>query len=167
MGTALAIPNNLSLKKYLFRSIVFHVLITAAALSASYVERAHGNEWGGVGGKSSGTKVNLVAAAGIPIPRESEVTESKVVDPTKSLHKEELKPPPPEPKTDATKIPKFQKEKPLPPSPKSRILENKTVEPDNAIPGIGAGTPNLPTSYSQTPGPSASSPGVSAIGQGG
>src|SRR5438874_2014512 len=95
------------------------------------------------------------------MPREEMVTENKATDPTKSLHKEELKPPPPEPKTDATKLPKFQKEKPLPPSPKSRTLENKTREPENAIPGHG-GTPNLPTGYSQTPG--ASSPGVSAVG---
>jgi protein TonB len=167
MATALAIPNDPSLKKYLFRSIIFHVLVTAAALSGSYIERSYGNQWGGVGGKSTGTKVNLVPSAGIPMPTESVVTESRVVDPTQSLHKEEVKPKPPEPKTDATPIRKFEKEKPLPPSPKSRILENKTVEPDNAIPGRGPGTPNLPTSTSQTPGPSASSPGVAAIGQGG
>ena len=163
MSTALAIPNDLSLKKYVFRSLLFHFALSALALSASYFER-RGTTWGGVGGKVGGTKVNLVSSAGIPMPREEMVTENKAIDPTKSLHKEELKPPPPEPKTDATKLPKFQKEKPLPPSPKSRTLENKTREPENAIPGHG-GTPNLPTGYSQTPG--ASSPGVSAVGQGG
>ncbi len=163
MATALAIPNDLSLKKYFFRSVIFHVLLTAALLSGSYFERK-GELWGGVGSKSAGTKVSLVSSAGLPMPKEEMVTESKVVDPTKSLHKEELKPPPPEPKTDATKIPKFEKEKPLPPSRKSRTLENKAPEPDNAIPGHG-GNPNLPTGYSQTPG--ASSQGVAAIGQGG
>jgi periplasmic protein TonB len=164
MDTALAIPNELSLKKYMVRSIIFHVALSATLLSASYFER-HGASWGGVGGKLGGTstKVNLVRSAGIPMPREPVVTENKVVDPTKSLHKEDPKPKPPEPKTDATKIPKFDKEKPLPPSRKSRTLENKTPEADNAIPGHG-GTPNLPTGYSQTPGASS---GVQAQGQGG
>lgn len=157
-------PTDLSLKKYFFRSVIFHTLLTAALLTGSYFER-EGILWGGVGSKSSGgTKVNLVSSAGLPMPKEETVTESKVVDPTNSLHKEEPKPKPPEPKTDATPIRKFEKEKPLPPSRKSRTLENKTPEPDNAVPGHG-GSPNLPTGYSQTPGQA--SPGVSAIGQGG
>jgi|SRR5579864_446334 len=162
MATAFAIPRDLSLKRYVYRSIIFHVLLCAAVLSASYFERL-GPTWGGVGGKLGGAKVNLVSSAGIPMPKEEAVTASKAVDPTKSLHKEDLKPLPPEPKTDATKIPKFQKEKPLPPSPKSRTLENKTVEPDNAIPGKG-GNPDLPTGYSQNPGASS---GVAVQGQGG
>lgn len=165
MATALAIPNDLSLKKYFFRSAIFHVFLAATLLSGAYFER-QGESWGGVGSNQpgGGTKVNLVAPAGIPMPRESMVTESKTVDPTKSLHKEDPTPKPPEPKTDAAQIPKFQKEKPLPPSRRSRTLENRTREPDNAVPGKG-GNPNLPTGYSQTPG--ASSSGVSAVGQGG
>jgi protein TonB len=163
MTATFANPDELNLRKYFKYSVFFHIACVAAVLSASFFER-HGASWGGVGGKLGGTKVNLVSSAGIPMPRESMVTESKAVDPTKSLHKEEPpKPKPPEPKTDATKIPKFEKEKPLPPSPKSRTLENKTPEPDNAIPGHG-GTPNLPTGYSQTPGASS---GVQTIGQGG
>src|SRR5438445_11725097 len=109
------------------------------------------------------TKMIYATDAGIPIPRESVVTESKAVEPTKGLHNEDP-PKPPEPKTDSTKIPKFEKEKPLPPSRPSRTLETKAPEPHNAIPGKG-GSPNLPTGYSQTPG--ASSAGMSAIGQGG
>lgn len=164
MATALAIPRDLSLKRYFFRSIFFHALLIAAVIGAAYFDR-EGALWGGVGSKSSGgVKVNLVSPAGLPMPKEEMPTESKVVDPTNSLHKEEPKPQPPEPKTDATPIRKFEKEKPLPPSRKSRTLENKTPEPDNAIPGHG-GSPNLPTGYSQTPGQSA--PGVSAMGQGG
>lgn len=162
MATSFAIPNEVTLKKYVGRSVVFHFLLFASLFGASYLER-RGSSWGGVGGQLGGTKVNLVSTAGIPMPRESVVTESKAVDPTKSLHKEDPKPKPPEPKTDAMKIPKFEKEKPLPPSPKSRTLENKKVEEDNAIPGHG-GTPNLPTGYSQTPGPSA---GTTVQGQGG
>jgi protein TonB len=99
------------------------------------------------------------------MPHESAVTESKVADPTKTLHKEEPpKPKPPEPKTEATKIPKFEKEKPLPPSRKSRILEDKTAEQDNAIPGHNGGA-NLPTGLSPNPGPPTA--GVAVQGQGG
>lgn len=163
MATALAIPNDLRLKKYLFRSVFFHVLLIAVAVGAAYFDR-RGPGWGGVGGQLGGTKVNLVASAGIPMPNKEMVTESKAVDPTDSLHKEEPKPKPPEPKTDAEKIAPFKKERPLPPSPKSRTLENKTPSRDNDIPGQG-GNPNLPTGYSQTPGPSA--PGDKVIGQGG
>lgn len=165
MATSLAIPYNLSLKKYLFRSTVFHVLVAAAALGAAYFGRNHGNDWGGVGGKLGDAKVNLVSNAGLPMPKEEIVTPSKTVDPTESLHKEEVKPPPPppEPKTEAAKIPEFKKEKREPPSRKSRTLENKTREPDNAIPGHG-GTPDLPTGYSPTPGASS---GVAIQGQGG
>lgn len=164
MATAVAISDDLTIKKYLGRSAVLHALLFAALFSASYLERS-GTFWGGTGGQlgNTSTKVNLVSSAAIPMPRASAVTESKAVDPTNSLHKEDLKPKPPEPKSDATKIPKFEKEKPLPPSPKSRTLENRTPEPDNAVPGHG-GTPDLPTGYSSTPGPSS---GVNAQGPGG
>lgn len=163
MATAIAIPRDLSLKKYFFRSIFFHVLLIAAVIAAAYFDRP-GDRWGGVGGQLGGTKVNLVATAGIPMPKEEAVTESKAVDPTNSLHKEDPKPLPPEPKTDATKIPKFDKEKPLPPSRKTRTLEYKDPVQDNDIPGKG-GNPDLPTGYSQTPGPSGA--GDKVIGQGG
>jgi TonB family protein len=163
MTAAFANPNDLTLRNYFIYSIVFHVALTAAVLSASFFER-RGNAWGGIGGDLGGTKVNLVSAAGIPMPKEAVVTESKAVDPTKGLYKEEP-PKPPEPKTDATKIPKFEKEKPLPPSRPSRTLENKTPTPDNAVPYGKGGNPDLPTGYSQTPGEGSS--GVTVQGQGG
>src|SRR6266699_167714 len=161
MTTAVANPGDFNLRSYLFYSVVFHALFTVAVLSASFFER-RGNAWGGVGGNLGGTKVSLVSA-GIPMPKESVVTESKAVDPTKGLHKEEP-PKPPEPKTDAEKIPKFEKEKPLPPSKKSRTFESKTPTPDNAVPYGKGGNPALPTGYSQTPGGSS---GVAVSGQGG
>ena len=163
MATALAIPRDLSLKRYVFRSVFFHVLLVAAAVGAAYFDH-RGPGWGGVGGQLGGTKVNLVATAGIPMPKPEAVTESKAVDPTDSLHKEDPKPKPPEPKTDATPIQKFEKEKPLPPSRKTRTLAYKDPVQDNDIPGQG-GNPNLPTGYSQTPGPSGA--GDKVIGQGG
>jgi len=162
MNTAVANPDDLNLRSYLTYSVVFHALLIVAVLSASFLER-RGNTWGGVGGNLGGTKVNLVSTAGIPMPKESVVTESKAVDPTKGLHKEEP-PKPPEPKTDATKIPKFTKEKPLPPTRQSRTLENKTPVHDNDINYGKGGNPNLPTGYSQNPGESS---GVATIGQGG
>ena len=163
MATALAIPRDLSLKRYFFRSIFFHILLIAAVVGAAYFDR-HGAGWGGVGGQLGGVKVNLISNAGVPMPPKEMVTESKTVDPTDSLHKEDPKPKPPEPKTDATKIPKFDKEKPLPPSRKTRTLENKTPTQENDIPGQG-GNPNIPTGYSPTPGPAAT--GDKVIGQGG
>jgi periplasmic protein TonB len=161
MSYAVANPDDLNLRGYVVYSIVFHALLTVAVLSASFLER-RGNEWGGPGGKLGGTKVNLVSTAGIPMPRESVVTESKAVDPTKGLHKEE--PPKPEPKTDAEKIPKFTKEKRLPPTRQSKTLENKTPVHDNDINYGKQGNPDLPTGYSQIPGASS---GVNTIGQGG
>lgn len=161
MTTAVANPDSLKLRGYLFYSVTLHALLTIVVLGASLFER-QGDTWGGSGGNLGGTKVSLVPAAGITLPKETAVTESKAVDPTKGLHKEE--PPKPEPKTDATKIPKFTKEKPLPPSPKSRTLENKTPVHDNDINYGKGGNPDIPTGPSQTPGGSS---GVSTIGQGG
>jgi len=162
MTYAVANPDDLTLRSYVVYSVVFHALLSVAVLSASFLER-RGNDWGGPGGKLGGTKVNLVSTAGIPMPKESVVTESKAVDPTKGLHKEEP-PKPPEPKTDATKIPKFTKEKPLPPTRQSRTLENKTPVHDNDINYGKGGNPDLPTGYSPNPGASS---GVATIGQGG
>lgn len=162
MSTTVANPDDLNLKNYLVYSVVFHVLLTIAVLSASYLE-CRGNSWGGVGGTLGGAKVSLVSSAGIPMPKEAVVPESKAVDPTKGLYKEEP-PKPPEPKTDATEIPKFDKEKRLPPSPKSRTFESKTPPPDNAVRYGQGGNPDPPSGYSQTPG---GSTGVAVQGQGG
>jgi periplasmic protein TonB len=153
------------LKRYFSYSVFFHLSLSAFMLIGVWVQRS-GDAWGGIGGGDSGVKVNLVASAGIPMPQPSNATESAVVDPTKSLHKEEPQPKvkPPEPKTDATNIPKFEKEKPLPKSKPSKIFENKTPERENAIPGHG-GSPNLPSGYSNTPGPL--SGGLAVQGQGG
>jgi protein TonB len=110
-----------------------------------------------------GTKVSLVSSAGIPMPRPIIPTQSQVVDPTQGLH--EVEPPkidqtPP----DATKLPQFKQEKPLPPSHKSKVFENKTPPPPNAVPYGGGGSPDIATGYTQNPG---SSSGVAMQGQGG
>jgi len=163
MTTAVANPQSLNLRSYLWYSVLFHLVFAATALVATFVGRP-GKDWGGPGSNLGGTAVTLVRSAGIPIPKEEMVTESKVVEPSKTLHKEDVKPKPPEPKTDATNIQKFKKETPLPPSPKSRILEDKTPTHDNDVPGRNGGA-NIPTGVGTTPGPP--SAGATVLGQGG
>src|SRR6267143_4319444 len=162
MTTAVANPQDQGFRQFIVYSIIMHASLAVVIVVSAYIQY-HGKPWGGVGGQLGGAKVNLVSSAGIPMPKDSVATESKAVDPTKGLHKEEP-PKPPEPKTDATKIPKFTKEKPLPPSRQSRTLENKTPTPDNAVPYGKGGNPDLPTGYSPTPGGGSS--GVTVQGQG-
>ena len=152
MTTAVANPQDENLKQFLVYSIIMHASLALVIAVSAYIQ-FRDNRWGGVGG-DLGTKVTLVGApaAGIPMPKEPVITDSKAVDPTKGLHKEEPKPKVPEPKTDAAKIPKFEKEKPLPPSRPSRTLENKRPNPDNAVPYGKGGNPDLPSGYSPTPG---------------
>jgi len=154
----------LPFKRCLSYSVFFHISLSVLLLLGIWIQRS-GESWGGIGGGGdSSVKVNLVSSAGVPMPQPTNVTESEVVDPTKSLHKEEPKPKEPEPKTDATKIQKFEKEKPLPKSNPSKVFEKKTVEPENAVPGKG-GSANLPSGYSNTPGPL--NGGIAATGEGG
>jgi len=110
--------------------------------------------------------VNLVssASAGIPMPHPVVPTPSDVVDPTKGLAKEEPKIE--QPKTDSTPIIKFkEKQPPPPPSKKSKVFEPKKPPPDNAINYGKGGGMDVPTGYSQNPGPSSS--GVAVKGEGG
>src|SRR5580765_7657501 len=116
MSTAVANSNvyetdDLGLRKFLTVSCVLHGgLIVLLALTSYFHWK--GNQWAGAGGGGENVKVNLVGSAGIPMPKEKTVTESNVVDPTKTLNKPEEKPKPPEPPTKAEKIPEFKKEKP-------------------------------------------------------
>jgi protein TonB len=165
---AYAIPNSngatdIRFKPFFTYSVLFHMGLTVAMLLGVYIQRS-AIPWGGVGGGDSGVKVNLVASAGIPMPQPTVPTESATVDPTKGLHKEEPKKPP-EPKTDATKIPKFDKLKPPPPTKASKTFENKTPPPDNAVNYGKGGTMSVPSGYSNQPGPL--NGGMAIQGQGG
>lgn len=151
-------------KRFLGYSAWLHIgLIVAVGLSV-WIQRS-ANPWGGIGGGEAGVKVDLVssASAGIPMPHPNVPTPSQVVDPTKGLAEEAPKIE--EPKTDATKLLKFDKEKPLPPSKKSKVFEPKTPPPDNATPYGKGGQMNVPSGYSQNPGPPSS--GVAVQGEGG
>ena len=165
MTTAAYTYDELPFKRSFYYSVFLHLALATLTLISIWVQRS-GNAWGGVGGGSdSGVKVNLVPSAGIPMPPNINPTESQTFDPTKGLNVELPKPKPPEPPTDATKIPKFEKEKPLPPSKKSRVFEPKTPPPDNAVNYGKGGSPSIPSSYSNTPGPL--NGGVAVQGQGG
>jgi len=156
---------DLSLRKFLVYSLIFHVFLVLWIAVSIYLQMK-GPEWGGIGGAEGSVNVKLVGpAAGIPMPPQPTVTESKAVDPTKGLYKEDPKPKPPEPKTPVEKIPTFKNEKPKPISHPSKIDQPKLPPPPNAVDYGKGGSPNLPTSYATTPG-GGSGP-VTVNGQGG
>lgn len=139
-----------SLKTPLKFSLVLHGgLITLLIVSGFYTNR--GDLWGGPGGAIS---VGLVGSVpGVPMPRPEVETQNRVVDESKGLYKSEPQPkvqPPP----DATPIQKFERNKP----PKyvtrpSKVLENPTRPPENAVPYGGGGAPTVPyTSFSMGAG---------------
>ena len=159
-----AIADDYPFKRFFLYSVLLHLGLSVLMLVSVWVQRT-GGYWGGIGGgEDSNVRVSLVSSAGIPMPQPTNVTESPVVDPSKTLHKEEPMPPPPEIKNDATKLPKFDKEKPLPPSKPSKVFKNDRPDADNAVPGRG-GSPSLPSGYANTPGPL--NGGVRASGEGG
>lgn len=163
MSTIAAQSDENTISKFVVYSLSVHILLAAFIAIGTFLKI--GNEWSGYGGQAgSETKVNLVSSAGIPMPKEQNITDSQVIDPTKGLNKEEP-PKPPEPKTDAEKLPKFDKEKPPPPTHQSKVFEKKQPPPDNAINYGKGGNPDIPTGYSQNPGQSSN--GVAIQGQGG
>lgn len=162
MNYAAANSEQIPFKPYMTASGILHGALILVLGLASYFHW-QGSQWSGAGGGGENIKVNLVGSAGIPMPKEKTVTESNVVDPTKTLNKPEEKPKPPEPPTKAEKIPEFKHEKPLPPSRKSKPLEDKRPQIDNAVPGH-SGPANIPTGVNSNPG---NTSGVVVQGQGG
>ncbi len=138
-------PGAQSLKKPLLWSAAFHIAIFGS-LTVSTIFSNRGDMWGSSGGGA--VSVGLVAnVPGVTLPRPEAVTQSQVVDTSKGLYKSE---PPPKPQPvppDVQKIPEFKKEKP--PhivSRPSKIFEDKTPPPTNAVPYGGGGAPALPYS---------------------
>jgi protein TonB len=127
-------------------AIALHfALLAGVAVSTIYSHSGDTDSgWGPAGGSMTVGLVGSVPA--IPMPKPDVVTESRVVDESKGLYKAE---PPPKPVVEekATPIPKFEKNKP----PKyiskpSKLLENKTPPPPNAVPYGGGGSPAVPYS---------------------
>ncbi|HZP32072.1 MAG TPA: energy transducer TonB [Candidatus Acidoferrales bacterium] len=134
------------LKGPLLWSLILHLLLFGS-LIASTIFSHRGELWGGPGGGGA-VSVKLVGGlAGVPLPRPETVTESRVVDESKGLYKAEPKPKPKEIPQDATPIPKFKKEKqPFYQTRPSKILEDTTPPPQNAVPYGQGGSPAVPYS---------------------
>ena len=140
-------PGAGSLKKPLVWSLGFHVLLFSSLL-VSTIFSHRGDSWGGLGGGDA-VSVGLVAKLpGINLPRPEAITQSRVVDTSKGLYKSEPQPKPKEIEAEVKKIPEFTKEKaPHFVSRPSKVLEDTTPPPPNAVPYGGGGAPALP--YSQ------------------
>ena len=130
------------LKPFVQISLIVHVTFCVLAVLYAYF---YGREadWGGPGGSITVGLVGNVPA--IPLPRPDVVSPNRVVDESKGLFKTEPAPVP-KPEPDAVPIPEFEKNKP----PKyvtrpSKLLENPTPPPPNAVPYGGGGTPTVPT----------------------
>lgn len=131
-----------SLKQFLYISLICHVTFCILA-AIGYFFSDHGSNWGGPGGSITVGLVGNVPA--IPLPRPDVVSENRVVDESKGLFKSEPVAPP-KPPPDAVPIPKFEKNKPRKYITKpSKVLENPTPPPQNAIPYGGGGAPTVPT----------------------
>jgi periplasmic protein TonB len=172
-----AVANSEQLKPYLTVSGILHAaLILLLALSAYF--HWQGNRWAGPGGGNDSTKVTLVPGnSGVPMPKIPSVNESNVVDPSKSLWRNEVKPEPPQPKKeeivppDLKNVPDFKtlekpNKKPPPPPRQNKAFEPKIPNPENAVPGKNLGSPNITTGAGTNPG-SSSTPGLAVKSEGG
>ncbi len=153
-----------SFKAPLTYSVLIHAALGALLVYSAFTHR--GENWGGPGGSVSVGIVGSVPA--IPLPRPDLVSPNRVVDNTRGLHKTEPAPEIKNPPPDAIPITRFKLKRPLPPvrekpkgfetppppkylSRQSRLLENKTPPPPNAIPYGNGGAPDVPYSSSTFP----------------
>ncbi|HEX4002264.1 MAG TPA: energy transducer TonB [Candidatus Acidoferrales bacterium] len=166
MSTIAATHPGQTLKPYVFASVGLHLAILAYCGVAGWWAYTHrGENWGGPGGSISVGIVGSVPA--IPLPRPDVVSPNRVVDNSKGLFKSEPQPVP-KPPPDAVPIPKFEKNKP----PKiishpSKVLENPTPPPPNAVPYGGGGAPTIPvTSFAMGAGKTQAGLAFSGVGGG-
>jgi protein TonB len=151
-----------SLKRPLALSIGLHALLLTAVLFSIFFAR-RGESWGGPGGGV--ISVGLTASVpGVPLPRPETMTTSRVVDETKGLYKSE--PVKPAIAPDAIPLKPFEKNKP----PKyvtnpSRLLEDPSKPPPNAVPYGAGGAPAVP--YSAFTLGAGTQGGLGVNGQGG
>lgn len=136
--------DNQSLSGPLFLSLIFHTLLFGS-LAISTLVSHRGDLWGGPGGGGA-VSVKLVGGVqGVPLPRPETVTTNRVVDETKGLYKAEPKPKPQPIPADSKPIPEFKKEKqPRYVTPPSKVLEDNTPPPQNAVPYGQGGAPAVP-----------------------
>jgi TonB family protein len=159
-------PGVPSLKKPLLWSVVCHLALFGS-LTLSTIYSHSGEMWGSAGGDGA-VSVGLVARVpGVTLPRPEAVTQSQVVDTSKGLYKSEPAPKPAPIAPDVQKIPEFKKEKaPHIMSRPSKVFEDKTPPPTNAVPYGQGGSPALPYSSFAMSGPSQGGMGFSGPGGG-
>jgi TonB family protein len=160
-------PGAEGLKKPLIWSAVFHGLLFGS-LTVSTIYSHRGDMWGSAGGDGS-VSVGVVAKLpGIMLPRPEAVTTSQTVDTTKGLYKAEPQPKVKEVPPDVKKIPEFTKEKaPHYITRPSKVFEDKTPPPTNAVPYGQGGSPALPySSFAMNNGPTQGGMGFSGPGGG-
>jgi protein TonB len=164
MAATATIRPDENLKRFFYASIVLHsLLVVVVAISTSFSHA--GESWGGPGGSVTVGLVGNVPA--IPLPQPDVVSPNRVVDESKGLFKSEPQPKP-KPAPDATPIPKFERNKP----PKyitrpSKVLENPTPPPPNAVPYGGGGTPSIPVTSFAMGATGATAAGLAVNGAGG
>jgi protein TonB len=166
MSTIAASPirTNETLQRFLLGSMALHCLLLLWLVVPALFSHSE-EDWGGPGGSVTVNVVGNVPA--IPMPRPDVESPNRVVDESKGLYKPEPKPLP-KPEPDATPLPKFEREKP----PKyitrpSKVLENPTPPPPNAIPYGGGGTPTVPvTSFAMGSGATQASLGFTGAAGG-
>jgi TonB family protein len=158
-------PDADSLKKPLVWSLGFHAILFSSLLVSTLLSH-RGELWGGPGGDNA-ISVGLVGKLpGVPLPHPDAVTTSRVVDTSKGLYKSEPQLKPKEIEPPANKIPKFKQEKtPHYITRPSKILEDTTPPPPNAVPYGQGGAPALP--YSQFTVGGATQGGMGFSGPGG
>jgi TonB family protein len=140
-----------SLKRPLAWSAALHGFVIAWAIFYALYNPA-GRAWSSAGG--SAATIGLVSGLpGVPLPRADMITTSRTVDPTKGLYKAEPPPKAP-PDNSAALLPEFEKKKPPRRiSRPSKILEDTTTPPENAVPYGQGGAPAIPyTNFAMTGG---------------
>src|SRR5712692_6555779 len=158
-------PEEPSLKWPMAFSAAFHTFLFGSLIFSTLLSH-RGENWGGLGGGVA--TVGLVGnLEGVPLPRPEVVTPSRVVDESKGFYKAEPKPPEPETPAPATKLPEFTKNKPPHYITRpSKVLENPTPPPPNAVPYGGGGSPSLPYTQFKMAGGSQGAMGFSGPGGG-
>ncbi len=147
-------PGDPTLKGKFVWSVGLHGLL-ALAVTAVAMYAPKTENWGSPGAGNAVPVGMVRSVPGIPLPRPETTTNSRVVDETHALYKAPAPPKPIEKTTNALEIPKFEKEKRAkPPQHLSRLLEDKTPPPPNAVPEKNAGgAPSLPyAAPTQVPG---------------
>jgi protein TonB len=138
-------PGEERLTRPLVLSAAFHFALFGSLIVSTLFNHT-GEGWGSAGGGGAVTVGRVGSVSGVPLPRPEVVTPNQVVDTTKGLYKAEPKPK--EPDMPAEKVPEFNKEKqPHYVTRPSRVLEDQTPPPQNAVPYGQGGAPSVP--YSQ------------------